>query len=77
MDKTYTVGFGGKVTVSHKESQKVWWKPWTWLRKPVTVIDELDVSEISIMHAPADRDSTITATTRFEFDMEMEQDHET
>ncbi len=48
---------GGTVTSSHKESQKVWWKPWTWLREPVTVITEMDVKEISIIHTPANKDS--------------------
>jgi len=51
---------GGKVTKSHFESRKIWYKPWTWLRKPVRVITEMEASHFYIIPVPADRDSIVS-----------------
>ena len=49
-------GFGieGKVLDFHLESQTVWYKPWTWLKKPVRVIDNFDLTGLSFVQDPVD-----------------------
>ena len=39
---------GGIINKTHMESQRIWYKPWTWRRKPVRVIDEFKVIEASL-----------------------------
>lgn len=46
------LGIEGVIKKSRYESQCVWYKPWTWFKKPVHVIEDFELRSISLVSRP-------------------------
>lgn len=44
--------WAGTIEDNHWMSQRVWYKPWTWFKKPIRVIDKMIMDHVSIGPAP-------------------------